>query len=31
MVLYAFQLIGKGELPNLVRTGGYEYRYLVFS
>lgn len=31
MVRYAFQLIGTGELPNLVRTDGYEYGYNIFS
>ena len=31
IIRYAFQLIGQGELPNLVRTDGYEYRYNLFS
>jgi uncharacterized protein len=31
IVRYAFQLIGQGELPNLVRPDGYEYRYNLFS
>jgi uncharacterized protein len=31
IIRYAFHLIGKGELPNLVRTDGYEYRFNLFS
>jgi uncharacterized protein len=31
IVRYAFQLIGSGELSNLVRTDGYEYRFNLFS
>jgi uncharacterized protein len=31
IVRYAFQLIGQGVLPNLVRTDGYEYGYNLFS
>ncbi len=31
VIRHAFQLIGRGELPNLVRTEGYEFRYNIFS
>jgi hypothetical protein len=31
IIRYAFQLIGRGELSNLVRTDGYEYRFHSFS
>lgn len=31
VVRYAFHLIGSGELQNLVRTDGYEYRFNLFS
>lgn len=31
IIRHAFQLIGQGELPNIVRTDGYEYRFNLFS
>ncbi len=31
IIRYAFTLIGAGELNNLVRTDGYEYRFNMFS
>ena len=31
IIRHAFQLIGRGELSNLVRTDGYEYRFHLFS
>lgn len=31
VIRHAFMLIGEGELKNLVRTDGYEYRFNMFS
>ena len=31
IIRHAFQLIGRGELPNLVRTDGYSFRYNIFE
>jgi uncharacterized protein len=31
IIRYAFQMIGAGELNNLVRTDGYDYRFNLFS
>lgn len=31
VIRHAFQLIGRGELPNLVRVDGYDFRYNVFQ
>ncbi|NLK25838.1 MAG: peptide-modifying radical SAM enzyme CbpB [Euryarchaeota archaeon] len=31
IIRHAFQLIGRGELPNLVRTDGYDFRYNIFE
>ncbi len=31
VIRHAFELIGSGELDNLVRTDGYEYRFNLFS
>jgi len=31
IIRHAFQLIGRGELNNLVRTEGYDFRYNIFE